>query len=229
MTPSARRRLPQREHRTPRRLRPQPGLERPQPMMIDVTIPDELAARVPGDSADRGDFRRRGPNRVFEEGRSSAVDGRGAMVEGWPTIGSSLGPPRCNSDEPERSHRTQRREKESRETGHFFLDRFVVQVPLDVPRQGVRRLVSPVAVFLEGLHHNPVELMAEHDEVGRLSLGERNQNPPQVVAVVQAGEPAVRCGGTKAVEGAQRDVLLVLRRRGTARRRARAKRTRSAK
>ena len=42
------------------------------------------------------------------------------------------------------------------------LDRFVVQVPLDVPRQGVRRLVSPVAVFLEGLHHNPVELMAEH-------------------------------------------------------------------
>ena len=121
MTPYARKRLQQREHRTPRRLRPQPGLERPQPMMIAAPIPDELAARVPGDSADRGDFRRRGPNRVFEEGRSSAVDGRGAMVEGWPTIGSSLGPPRCKSDEPERSHKTQRREKESRETGHFFL------------------------------------------------------------------------------------------------------------
>ena len=121
VTPSARKRLPQREHRTPRRPRPQPGPERPQPMTIAATIPDELAARVPGDSADRGDFRRRGPNRVCEEGRSSAVDLRGAMVEGWPTIGPSLGPPRCNSDEPERSHKTQRREKESRETGHFFL------------------------------------------------------------------------------------------------------------
>ena len=120
MTPYARKRLQQREHRTPRRLRPQPGPERPQPMMIAATIPDELAARVPGDSPDRGDFRRRGPNRVFEEGRSSAGDGRGAMVEGWPTIGPSLGPQRCKSDEPERSHKTQRREKESRETGHFF-------------------------------------------------------------------------------------------------------------
>ena len=89
-------------------------------MTVAATIPDELAARVPGDSADRGDFRRRGPNRVFEEGRSSAVDGRGAMVEGWPTIGPSLGPQRCKYDEPERSHKTQRREKESRETGRCF-------------------------------------------------------------------------------------------------------------
>src|SRR5271166_1014336 len=89
-------------------------------MMIDVTIPDELAARVPGDSAERGDCRRRGPQRAFEEVRSSAVDGRGAMVEGWPTIGPSLGPQRYKSDEPERSHRTQRREKESRETGPCF-------------------------------------------------------------------------------------------------------------
>ena len=120
MTPSARRRLPPREHRTPRRLRPQPGPERPQPVRIAATIPDELAARVPGDSAERGDCRRRGPQRAFEEGRSSAVDGRGAMVEGWPTIGPSLGPQRCKSDEPERSHRTQRREKESRETGPCF-------------------------------------------------------------------------------------------------------------
>ena len=58
---------------------------------------------------------------IFEEGRNSAVDGRCSMVEGWPTIGPSLGPQRCKYDEPERSHRTQRREKESRETGHFFL------------------------------------------------------------------------------------------------------------
>ena len=121
MTPYARKRLQPREHRTPRRLRPQPGPERPQPLRIAATVPDELADRVPGDSADRGDCRRRSPNRVFEEGRSSAVDGRGAMVEGWPTIWPSLGPQRYKSEEPERSQRTQRREKESRETGHFFL------------------------------------------------------------------------------------------------------------
>ena len=148
MTPSARKRLPQREQRTPRRPRPQPGPERPQPMMIAATIPDELAARVPGDSADRGDFRRRGPNRVFEEGRSSAVDGRGAMVEAWPTIGPSLGPPRCNSDEPERSHKTQRREKESRETGHFFPFRFGSRsIPLRSTNvqnlRGVRDFLTP--------------------------------------------------------------------------------------
>ncbi len=88
--------------------------------MIAATIPDELAARVPGYSPDRGDFRRRGTNRVFEEGRSSAVDGRCSMVEGWPTIWPSLGPQRCKSDEPERSRRTPRREKESRETGPCF-------------------------------------------------------------------------------------------------------------
>ena len=121
MTPYARKRLQPREHRTPLRLRPQPGLERPQPLRIAATIPDELAARVPGYSPDRGDCRRRSPNQVFEEGRSSAVDGRCSMVKGWPTIWPSLGPQRCKSDEPERSHRTQRREKESRETGHFFL------------------------------------------------------------------------------------------------------------
>ena len=46
-------------------------------MMIAATIPDELAARVPGDSADRGDFRRRGPHRGFAERRSSPVDGAG--------------------------------------------------------------------------------------------------------------------------------------------------------
>ena len=121
MTPYARKWLQPREHRTPRRLRPQPGLERPQPMMSAAPIPDERAARVPADSIDRRDFRRRDTKRVFEEGRSSAGDGRCSMVEGWPTIGPSLGPQRCNSDEPERSHRTQRREKEGRETGHFFL------------------------------------------------------------------------------------------------------------
>ena len=120
MTPYARKRLQQREHRIPRRLRPQPGLERPQPMMIAAPIPDELAARVPGYSPDRCDFRQRGTRRVFEEGRSSAGDGRCSMVEGWPTIGPSLGPQRCTYDEPERSHRIQRREKESRETGPCF-------------------------------------------------------------------------------------------------------------
>ena len=46
--------------------------------------------------------------------------GRPPRVEGWPPIGPSLGPQRCKSDEPERSHRTQRREKESRETGPCF-------------------------------------------------------------------------------------------------------------
>ena len=149
MTPSARKRLPQREHRTPRRLRPQPGPERPQPMMIAATIPDELAARVPGDSADRGDFRRRGPNRVFEEGRSSAVDGRCSMVEGWPTIGPSLGPQRCKSDEPERSHRTQRREKESRETGHCFLFDWVSLASAPWP-------LWLIVVFLSGLFREMV-------------------------------------------------------------------------
>ena len=89
-------------------------------MISAAPISDELAARVPGDSPDRRDFRRRGISRGFEEGRSSAVDGRCSMVEGWPMIGPSLGPQRCTYDEPERSHRTQRREKESRETGHFF-------------------------------------------------------------------------------------------------------------
>jgi len=66
-------------------------------MTIAATIADELAARAPGDSLDRGDFRRRGPHRVFEQGRSSAVDGRCAMVAGWPPIGPSLGPQRCKS------------------------------------------------------------------------------------------------------------------------------------
>jgi hypothetical protein len=103
----------------PRRPRPQPGPERPQPLRIAATIADELAARVHRDSPDRGAFGRRGTNRLFEAGRSSAVDGRGAMVEGWSTIGPPLGPQRCNSEAPRDQQRTPRRERESRETGYF--------------------------------------------------------------------------------------------------------------
>ena len=56
------------------------------------------------------------------------------MVEGWPTIGPSLGPPRCNSEEPDRSHQTQRREKESPETGQIIarLIYFLVDTGLDI-------------------------------------------------------------------------------------------------
>ena len=38
---------------------------------------------------------------------------------------------------------------------------FVVQMPLDVHRQSVGRLVTPRAIFLQALHHDPVEIAAQ--------------------------------------------------------------------
>ena len=74
MTPYARKRLQPREHRTPRRLRPQPGLERPQHLMIAATIPDELAARVPG---------------YITQSLFPKREGEGAPPEGWSAEPSS--------------------------------------------------------------------------------------------------------------------------------------------
>ena len=47
------------------------------------------------------------------------------------------------------------------------------------------------------------------DQVDRLAHGDDEQELPEVVAVVQAGEPAGLGAAVEAVEGAQRHVLLV--------------------
>jgi len=47
------------------------------------------------------------------------------------------------------------------------------------------------------------------DQVGGLALGEGDEQPPQVVAVGQAGEAAVLGGAAEAGEGGKRHVLLV--------------------
>ena len=121
MTPSARKRLPQREHRTPRRPRPEPGPERPQPMMIAATpSPTNWPLGSRGTQPIAAIFDGAAPIEFSRRVGVPRWTAECSMVEGWPTIEPSLGPPRCNSDEPERSHRTRRREKESRETGHFF-------------------------------------------------------------------------------------------------------------
>ena len=121
MTPYARKRLQQREHRTPRRLRPQPGPERPQPMMIAATIPDELAARVPGDSARSRRFSTARPQSSFrggEEFRRWTADAR------WSRGGPRSGPPSALRD----AHPMSRRDH----TG---------------PREGKRRAEKPATCF----------------------------------------------------------------------------------
>ena len=161
VTPSARKRLPQRKHRTPRRLRPQPGPEWLEPVRIAATIPDELAARVPGYSADRGDFRRRGPNRVFEEGRSPpwTADAR------WSRGGPRSGPPSALRDAhtmSQRDHTGPREGKRRAEKPAIFSFSIrvsansspwppwlIVCLPLRIPgnghqlRDSSRRLLTP--------------------------------------------------------------------------------------
>ena len=50
--------------------------------------------------------------------------------------------------------------------------------------------------------------------VGDLAFGDGDQEPPEVVAVVEPGEAALSRGAAEAVEGTQRRILLILGRPG---------------
>src|SRR5205823_2928231 len=52
--------------------------------------------------------------------------------------------------------------------------------------------------------------MSPLDLIERLADGDGHEQPPEVVAVGEPGEPAVHGPGTEAVEGAQRGIFLVL-------------------
>jgi len=67
------------------------------------------------------------------------------------------------------------------------------------------------------------------DKVGGFAGGDRDQHPPEVVAVVEPGKPAVLGPPAEAVEGAQRRSSSSAAARGAAPSRARASRTKPAK
>ena len=55
-------------------------------------------------------------------------------------------------------------------------DGFVVQVTLDVGGQGAGRLIAPVAVLLQGLHHDPVQVAAQQPaELAGLRAGDARE------------------------------------------------------
>ena len=52
--------------------------------------------------------------------------------------------------------------------GRRRLDRFVAQMPLDVPRQTAGRVIAPGPILVQALHHDPVQIAAHFlGELGR--------------------------------------------------------------
>ena len=82
-------------------------------------------------------------------------------------------------------------------------DRLVVEMPLDVHRQAVGRFVTARAVFLQALHHDPVEVAAQQAErAWALRV-------PRRLAVVVSSSP---CSVLSRVEGRAGSFSRIVRR-----------------